>query len=88
MHIQSALQWVIKVQLCVEAQTGNDSRHRLKTLKESLHETSQGQSVMSDLNRYLEESVFPRKFDFNLNKHIKLMKGLHAEVTNLVHDGS
>ncbi|KAG6591773.1 Zinc finger BED domain-containing protein RICESLEEPER 1, partial [Cucurbita argyrosperma subsp. sororia] len=46
--------------------TSNDSRDRLKGFDKFLHETSQGQNVMSDLDKYLEEPVFPRNCDFNI----------------------
>lgn len=46
--------------------TSNDSRDRLKGFDKFLHETSQGQSVISDLDKYLEEPVFPRNCDFNI----------------------
>ncbi|WCJ32329.1 Zinc finger BED domain-containing protein RICESLEEPER 1 [Euphorbia peplus] len=46
--------------------TGNDSRDRLKGFDKFLHETSQSQSVASDLDKYLEEPVFPRNGDFNI----------------------
>ncbi|XP_038688951.1 zinc finger BED domain-containing protein RICESLEEPER 2-like isoform X1 [Tripterygium wilfordii] len=46
--------------------TGVDPRDRLKGFDKFVHETSQGQSVISDLDKYLEEPVFPRNCDFNL----------------------
>lgn len=44
----------------------NDTRDRLKGFDKFLHETSQGQSSVSDLDKYLEEPVFPRNCDFNV----------------------
>lgn len=46
--------------------TSTDSRDRLKGFDKFLHETSQTQSVASDLDKYLEEPVFPRNCDFNI----------------------
>ncbi|CAN1335396.1 Zinc finger BED domain-containing protein RICESLEEPER 1 [Linum perenne] len=43
-----------------------NSRDRLKGFDKFLHETSQSQSVASDLDKYLEEPVFPRNCDFNI----------------------
>ncbi|GAB4857221.1 hypothetical protein Ancab_040519 [Ancistrocladus abbreviatus] len=44
----------------------NEPRDRLKGFDQFLHETSQSQSVISDLDKYLEEPVFPRNCDFNI----------------------
>ncbi|KAJ8755709.1 hypothetical protein K2173_022703 [Erythroxylum novogranatense] len=46
--------------------TTSDSRDRLKDFDKFLHETSQSQTVISDLEKYLEEPVFPRNCDFNV----------------------
>ncbi|KAK8660192.1 hypothetical protein V6N13_051126 [Hibiscus sabdariffa] len=46
--------------------SGNDGRDRLKGFDKFLHETSQSQSAISDLEKYLDEPVFPRNFDFNI----------------------
>ncbi|OMO92571.1 Transferase [Corchorus olitorius] len=46
--------------------SSNDSRDRLKGFDKFLHETSQSQSAVSDLEKYLEEPVFPRNCDFNI----------------------
>lgn len=46
--------------------TSNDTRDRLKGFDKFLHETSQSQSAISDLDKYLEEPVFPRTCDFNI----------------------
>ncbi|MED6171676.1 hypothetical protein PIB30_117591 [Stylosanthes scabra] len=43
-----------------------DARDRLKGFDKFLHETSQSQSLASDLDKYLEEPIFPRNSDFNL----------------------
>ncbi|KAL2943346.1 Zinc finger BED domain-containing protein RICESLEEPER 1 [Bienertia sinuspersici] len=45
---------------------GSDSRDRLKGFDKFLHETSQGKNTVSDLEKYLEEPVFPRNYDFNI----------------------
>ncbi|KMT13229.1 hypothetical protein BVRB_4g084950 [Beta vulgaris subsp. vulgaris] len=45
---------------------GSDSRDRLKGFDKFLHETSQGKNAVSDLEKYLEEPVFPRNYDFNI----------------------
>ncbi|XP_031093017.1 zinc finger BED domain-containing protein RICESLEEPER 1-like [Ipomoea triloba] len=42
------------------------TRDRLRGFDKFLHETSQNQSVPSDLDKYLEEPVFPRNYDFNI----------------------
>ncbi|CAM8948829.1 unnamed protein product [Rhodiola kirilowii] len=44
----------------------DNTRDRLKGFDKFLHETSQSQSTISDLDKYLEEPVFPRSFDFNI----------------------
>lgn len=46
--------------------TSTDGRDRLKGFDRFLHESSQGQSAISDLDKYLEEPVFPRNCDFNI----------------------
>ncbi|KAL4318912.1 hypothetical protein GQ457_18G011220 [Hibiscus cannabinus] len=48
------------------AGSGNDGRDRLKGFDKFLHETSQSQSAISDLEKYLDEPVFPRNCDFNI----------------------
>lgn len=45
--------------------TCTDGRDRLRGFEKFLHETSQGQNAISDLDKYLEEPVFPRD-DFNI----------------------
>ncbi|XP_047334160.1 zinc finger BED domain-containing protein RICESLEEPER 2-like isoform X2 [Impatiens glandulifera] len=44
----------------------NGCRDRLRGFDKYLHETSQSQSISSDLDKYLEEPVFPRNYDFNI----------------------
>ncbi|KAK9674220.1 hypothetical protein RND81_12G219200 [Saponaria officinalis] len=44
----------------------SESRDRLKDFDKFLHETSHGQNTVSDLEKYLEEPVFPRNHDFNI----------------------
>ncbi|KAI4323070.1 hypothetical protein L6164_022706 [Bauhinia variegata] len=46
--------------------TCSDSRDRLKGFDKFLHESSQGPSTTSDLDKYLEEPIFPRGNDFNI----------------------
>ncbi|XP_038682448.1 zinc finger BED domain-containing protein RICESLEEPER 1-like [Tripterygium wilfordii] len=43
-----------------------DSRDRLMGFDKYLHETSKGQGTKSDLDKYLEEPLFPRVVDFNI----------------------
>ncbi|KAK9041558.1 hypothetical protein V6N11_016653 [Hibiscus sabdariffa] len=46
--------------------SSNDTRDRLKGFDKFLHETSQSQSSISDLEKYLDEPVFPRNCDFSI----------------------
>lgn len=46
--------------------TSNDTRDRLRGFDKFLHETSLSQNAISDLDKYLEEPVFPRNCDFNI----------------------
>jgi hypothetical protein len=46
--------------------TSCGARDRLKGFDRFLHETSQSQSMTSDLDKYLEEPIFPRNSDFNI----------------------
>ncbi|KAF7141735.1 hypothetical protein RHSIM_Rhsim06G0212200 [Rhododendron simsii] len=46
--------------------TGNGTRDGLRGFDKFLNETSQGQSITSDLDKYLEEPVFPRNYDFDI----------------------
>ncbi|XP_031105629.1 zinc finger BED domain-containing protein RICESLEEPER 1-like isoform X1 [Ipomoea triloba] len=46
--------------------TCTGTRDRLRGFDKFLNETSQTQSVASDLVKYLEEPVFPRNYDFNI----------------------
>ncbi|KAI4321794.1 hypothetical protein MLD38_035136 [Melastoma candidum] len=46
--------------------TSNASRDRLMGFDKFLHETSQGENASSDLEKYLEEPIFPRSSDFNI----------------------
>ncbi|XP_059661394.1 zinc finger BED domain-containing protein RICESLEEPER 1-like [Cornus florida] len=48
------------------ASTSNGTRDRLKGFDKFLHETSQSQSIISDLDKYIEEPIFPRNYDFNI----------------------
>ncbi|CAI9088879.1 OLC1v1023329C1 [Oldenlandia corymbosa var. corymbosa] len=44
----------------------NGTRDRLRGFDKFLHETSTSQSMNSDLDKYLDEPVFPRNNDFNI----------------------
>ncbi|XAR68194.1 hypothetical protein NMG60_11003242 [Bertholletia excelsa] len=44
----------------------NGTRDRLRGFDKFLHETTQSQTTASDLDKYLEEPVFPRNCDFNV----------------------
>ncbi|GMH23017.1 hypothetical protein Nepgr_024860 [Nepenthes gracilis] len=44
----------------------NEPRDQLKGFDKFLNETSQSQNGISDLDKYLEEPVFPRNYDFNI----------------------
>ncbi|XP_042065979.1 zinc finger BED domain-containing protein RICESLEEPER 1-like isoform X2 [Salvia splendens] len=46
--------------------TSSASRDKLKGFDKFLYETSQSQSMSSDLEKYLEEPVFPRNCDFSI----------------------
>ncbi|XP_031091880.1 zinc finger BED domain-containing protein DAYSLEEPER-like [Ipomoea triloba] len=45
---------------------GSDSRDRLTGYDRFLYETSESQNIKSDLDKYLEEPLFPRNVDFNI----------------------
>ncbi|XP_059301213.1 zinc finger BED domain-containing protein RICESLEEPER 1-like [Lycium ferocissimum] len=42
------------------------TRDRLRGFDKFLHETSQSHNITSDLEKYLEEPVFPRNYDFSV----------------------
>ncbi|KDP42662.1 hypothetical protein JCGZ_00166 [Jatropha curcas] len=46
--------------------TGRDCKDRLTGFDKFLHETNQSQGAKSDLDKYLEEPLFPRSVDFNI----------------------
>ncbi|KAJ7963888.1 Zinc finger BED domain-containing protein [Quillaja saponaria] len=46
--------------------SGQDSRDRLMGFDKFLHETSDGEGEKSDLDKYLEEPLFPRNVDFSI----------------------
>ncbi|CAA0808724.1 Zinc finger BED domain-containing protein DAYSLEEPER [Striga hermonthica] len=46
--------------------SSNVIRDKLKGFDKFLYETSQNQSMSSDLDKYLEEPVFPRNYDFSI----------------------
>ncbi|GFS45409.1 hypothetical protein Acr_00g0095920 [Actinidia rufa] len=51
---------------CHVGGSGDESRDRLTGFERFLHETSQSQNTKSDLDKYLEEPLFPRNMDFNI----------------------
>ncbi|XP_022148006.1 zinc finger BED domain-containing protein RICESLEEPER 2-like isoform X2 [Momordica charantia] len=46
--------------------SGKDARDRLMGFDKFLHESSQSEGTKSDLDKYLEEPLFPRNVDFNV----------------------
>lgn len=50
----------------VTGATGKDGRDRLTGFDKYLHETTQSQGSKTDLDKYLEEPLFPRNVDFNI----------------------
>lgn len=46
--------------------SGRDSRDRLMGFDKYLHETSQSEGTKSDLDKYLEEPLFPRNAEFSI----------------------
>lgn len=46
--------------------SGRDSRDRLMGFDKFLHETSQSEGTKSDLDKYLEEPLFPRNAEFSI----------------------
>ncbi|KAI7746374.1 hypothetical protein M8C21_016027 [Ambrosia artemisiifolia] len=46
--------------------TSNATRDRLRGFDKFVHETSNQQSGVMDLDKYLEEPVFPRNYDFSI----------------------
>ncbi|XP_039066489.1 zinc finger BED domain-containing protein RICESLEEPER 1-like [Hibiscus syriacus] len=51
---------------CSLPSSSNNTRDRLKGFDKFVHETSQSQSSISDLEKYLDEPVFPRNCDFSI----------------------
>ncbi|XP_047342445.1 zinc finger BED domain-containing protein RICESLEEPER 1-like [Impatiens glandulifera] len=51
---------------CQMGPNGVESRDRLIGFDKFLHETSQSQNLKSDLEKYLEEPLFPLNMDFNI----------------------
>ncbi|XP_057967030.1 zinc finger BED domain-containing protein RICESLEEPER 1-like [Malania oleifera] len=64
----------------------NDTRDRLKGFDKFLHETSQSQSIISDLDKYLEEPIFPRNFDFNILNWWKVHTPRYPVLSMMAHD--
>ncbi|KAK7276782.1 hypothetical protein RIF29_17928 [Crotalaria pallida] len=52
--------------LCLPSSAKEDSRDRLMGFDKFLNETSQGEGGKSDLDKYLEEPLFPRNVDFSI----------------------
>lgn len=66
--------------------TSNDSRDRLKGFDKFIHETSQNQNIVSDLDKYLEEPVFPRNCDFHILNWWKVQKPRYPILSMMVRD--
>ncbi|KAI9114764.1 hypothetical protein K1719_014462 [Acacia pycnantha] len=63
-HHDQGLAWQVgNGTLCLP---GKDSRDRLMGFDKYLHETSQDDDMKSDLEKYLEEPLFPRNVDFSI----------------------
>ncbi|CAL5342900.1 unnamed protein product [Camellia sinensis] len=56
----------LSCQVGSDGRGGNESRDRLTGFDRFLHETSQSQNTKSDLDKYLEEPLFPRNMDFSI----------------------
>lgn len=66
--------------------TSNDSRDRLKGFDKFIHENSQNQNIESDLDKYLEEPVFPRNCDFHILNWWKVQKPRYPILSMMVRD--
>ncbi|GKV48525.1 hypothetical protein SLEP1_g55335 [Rubroshorea leprosula] len=64
--LDQGLAWEVKGSAGSITGSGKDSRDRLMGFDKFLHETGQNQSSKSDLDKYLEEPLFPRNADFNI----------------------
>ncbi|KAK9037534.1 hypothetical protein V6N11_022442 [Hibiscus sabdariffa] len=65
--------------------SAKDSRDRLMGFDKFLHETSQAEGSNSDIDKYLEEPLFPRNADFNLYSVLKALLYLRPSVSTGVH---
>lgn len=68
------------------ASTSNGTRDRLRGFDKFLHETSQSQGGASDLDKYLEEPVFPRNYDFNILNWWKVHTPRYPTLSRMARD--
>ncbi|KAL5798594.1 hypothetical protein ACOSQ2_003414 [Xanthoceras sorbifolium] len=64
--LDQGLAWQVSGSSGSLTSSGKESRDRLMGFDKFLNETSQGQGSKSDLDKYLEEPLFPRNVDFNV----------------------
>ncbi|XP_040987029.1 zinc finger BED domain-containing protein RICESLEEPER 1-like isoform X1 [Juglans microcarpa x Juglans regia] len=66
--------------------TSNDTRDRLRGFDKFLHKTSLSQNEISDLDKYLEEPVFPRSCDFNILNWWKVHMPMYPILSMMARD--
>ncbi|KAF5478514.1 hypothetical protein F2P56_005066 [Juglans regia] len=66
--------------------TSNDTRDRLRGFDKFLHETSLSQNEISDLDKYLEDPVFPRSCDFNILNWWKVHMPMYPILSMMARD--
>ncbi|XP_076896429.1 zinc finger BED domain-containing protein RICESLEEPER 1-like [Bidens hawaiensis] len=66
--------------------TSNATRDRLRGFDKFLHETSNQQNGGSDLDKYLEELVFPRNYDFSILNWWKVHTPRHPILSMMARD--
>ncbi|KAM0063229.1 putative transcription factor/ chromatin remodeling BED-type(Zn) family [Helianthus debilis subsp. tardiflorus] len=66
--------------------TSNAAQDRLRGFDKFLNETSNQQSGGSDLDKYLEEPVFPRNYDFNILNWWKVHTPRYPILSTMVRD--
>ncbi|KAL8205429.1 hypothetical protein R6Q57_008980 [Mikania cordata] len=66
--------------------TSNSTRDRLRGFDKFLNETSSQQNGVSDLDKYLEEPVFPRNYDFNILNWWKVHTPRYPVLSMMAHD--
>lgn len=64
--LDQGLAWHVSGSSSSLSGSGRESRDRLMGFDKFLNETTQGQGSKSDLDKYLEEPLFPRNADFNV----------------------